>query len=206
MKTSRSYIIKPHVSFWVFVWFSSLNLSAQTFKAAAVVGGNASQINGDLIAGFDKLGIHGGLKVIADLDERIEASIELLWSERGSSSKVRAFDPFKIKLNYVEIPIIAAYKDWLKDDYYKMRFETGLSYGRLIDGKINTAAGDLVLSEFKKTDISGLVGVTFYSQEQLGFSFRYTHSINLLVNNQLNPRFPRLRGYFLTFRILYIIS
>ena len=180
-------------------------MTGQTFKAAVVLGANASQINGDQIAGFDKLGLQGGLKVMVDINDKLEGSMELLWSQRGSSSKTRAFDPFKIKLNYVEIPFMVGYKDWLKDDYYRMRFEGGISFGRLIDGKVETTIGDLDVSEFSMNDISMLAGATYYSSEKVAFSMRYTHSINLLFNNARNNQFPRLRGYFLTFRMLYML-
>ena len=205
MKLNHSYIKKANIIFAFFLLQCIAPLKAQTFKAAVVAGGNASQINGDLIAGFDKLGLHGGLKVSVDMSERFEASVELLYSERGSSSKVRAFEPFKIKINYVEVPLLMAYKDWLRDDYYKMRFEAGISLARLIDSRVDTINGDLMPTEFNETDISGLVGVTFYSSPALAFSFRYNHSINFLINNLQHPRFPRLRGYFLTFRLLYFL-
>lgn len=177
----------------------------QTFRAGIILGGNASQVNGDLIAGFDKLGLHTGLKVMADLKPKLEGSVELLWSERGSSAKVRALDPFKIKLNYVEIPFVLAYKDWVRDDYYKMRFEVGGSVARLIKGTVETTTGDLDPEEFTETDFSMLVGTTFYSSENLAFSFRYTHSINWLANDINSSTFPRLKGYFLTFRLIYIL-
>ncbi len=205
MNTRLSYMKKMNVFLLSWIVFAPISSVAQTFQAAIVGGVNASQVNGDLIAGFDKLGIHGGLKVMVDLKDHLEASVELLYSERGSSSKIRAFDPFKIKINYVEIPLMVAFKDWQRDDYYKMRFEGGASFGRLLNGSIDNANGDLSVSEFSQTDFSGIVGATFYSSRNLAFSIRYNHSINFLVNNQRHPRFPRLRGYFLTFRILYLL-
>lgn len=180
-------------------------ISGQTFRAALIAGVNASQINGDLIAGFDKLGIQGGLKVVGDIRERLEASVELLYSERGSRASGRFVDPFSIRINYVEIPLTLAYKDWIREDHYRMRFEGGLSIGRLLKAEQEDVTGTRELDEFKDTDISWLVGATFFSNEQLAFSGRYTQSLNFLLSQNLPTGFTRMRGFFLTFRIMYFL-
>ena len=177
----------------------------QTFRAALIAGVNAAQINGDLIAGFDKLGIHGGLKVVGDIRDRLEGSLELLYSERGSRASGRFVDPFSIRIHYVEIPLTIAYKDWIRDDHYRLRFEGGLSLGRLIKAEQEDVTGTRVLEEYKDTDISWLVGATFFSNEQLAFSGRYTQSLNFLLSQNLPTGFTRMRGFFLTFRIMYFL-
>ena len=187
------------------LWLS-LPLQGQTFKAGFVIGANASQVNGDFLAGYDKLGLHLGLKVISPLSEKLDWSLELLWSQRGSRSELFIQDPRKIHLDYVEIPWIISYKDWLKNDIYKIRFEGGLSIGRLVNNKVSIAGFENQVDQFKKTDLSFVVGSTLYSNEHLGFSIRYTHSINLLLNNKDDPEFSKLRGYFLTFRLVYILN
>ncbi|NND05719.1 MAG: PorT family protein [Saprospiraceae bacterium] len=179
--------------------------TGQTFRAAIVGGLNASQINGDLIAGFDKLGIHGGLKVVADLRDRLEGSIELLYSERGSRASGRFVDPFSIRINYVEIPLTIAYKDWIREDHYRLRFEGGLSIGRLLKAEQEDVTGTRVLDEYQDTDISWLVGATFFTNEDLAFSARYSQSINFLLSQNLPTGFTRMRGFFLTFRIMYFL-
>ena len=179
--------------------------TGQTFRAAIVGGLNASQINGDLIAGFDKLGIHGGLKVVADLRDRLEGSLELLYSEPGSRASGRFVDPFSIRINYVEIPLTIAYKDWIREDHYRLRFEGGFSIGRLLKAEQEDVTGTRVLDEYKDTDISWLVGATFFTNEDLAFSARYSQSINFLLSQNLPTGFTRMRGFFLTFRIMYFL-
>ncbi len=175
---------------------------AQTFEAGAVAGINASQVNGDFLAGFDKLGVHLGLKVIAHLTAKSQVSVELLYSQRGSRSNARAFEPLKIITNYVEIPILFGLKDWLRDDYYKMRLEGGVSVGRLFDSRVETVGGDLDVAEFAKFDLSLIADATFYAKEKLGFGLRYTTSVTPLLDNAAHRTFPRLRGYLLTFRTI----
>jgi hypothetical protein len=198
-------IKKKYYLYFLIIWLS-MPLQAQTFKAGIVAGANASQVNGDFLAGYDKLGIHLGLKVISPVSQKVDWSLELLWSQRGSRADLFIQDPRKIHLDYVEIPLIFSYKDWLKNDMYKLRFEGGLSAGRLINNKVSIAGFENAVDQFNKTDFSFLVGSTFYSNPHLGFSLRFTNSINLLLNNKDTPGFSKLRGYFLTFRVVYILN
>ncbi len=179
--------------------------NTQDFKAGFILGGNASQINGDLHAGFDKLGWHAGLKVIRDMTEKTSWTTELLYSQRGSKAGRESLDPFEISLEYVEIPLLFSVKDWYKDDFYRMRFEAGASIARLLNDKVEDAGGTYKVEGVNATDISAIVGVTYFSTEHLGFSARYTHSINLLRSEKKNPNLSRYRGYFLTFRFLYLL-
>ncbi len=177
----------------------------QTFRSAIVAGLNASQINGDLIAGFNKLGIQAGLRVSTDLKEKIEASVELLYSQRGSRASGKFASPFSIRINYVEMPLIIGFKDWLKDDYHKIRFEAGLSYGRLIHAEQEDATGTIDIDYYNQNDISWLAGATFFSSERLAFSARFTQSLNYLSKENLPTGFSKLRGFFLSFRALYFL-
>ena len=70
--------------------FNFSSAQEQRFNAGLVVGLNASQIDGDQLAGFDKLGLTAWVRGIAKLGETIDMNIEFLYSERGS--KPDAFD------------------------------------------------------------------------------------------------------------------
>lgn len=176
----------------------------QTFKGGVVFGANASQINGDLIAGFNKIGLHLGLKVVSDITEKIAWSTELLYSERGSHTRATFSDPFTISINYVEIPLLIDLKDWEHEDYYKMHFEGGFSLGRIIEEKVKDVGGNTNIEGLNQTDLSAIAGFTFFSNKHLGFTGRYTHSINLLRDEKKHPGLSRFRGYFLTFRLSYL--
>ncbi|MEL6944126.1 MAG: hypothetical protein AAFO82_15815, partial [Bacteroidota bacterium] len=51
----------------------------QRFKGAVVAGMNVSQIDGDLLFGFNKFGFNGGVQVSTIFTERWEMSVELLY-------------------------------------------------------------------------------------------------------------------------------
>ena len=187
----------------ILVCLGIAHLQGQTFKGGIVFGANASQINGDFIAGFNKIGLHMGLKVTSDISEKLAWSTELLYSERGSHTKAKFSDPFTISINYVEIPILISFKDWEQEDYYKMHFEAGASVGRIINEKVKDIGGNTNIDGLNQTDLSIIFGATLYSNKHLGFSARYTHSINLLRDERKHPGLTRFRGYFLTLRLLY---
>lgn len=181
--------------------------SQNRFNGALVFGFNAAQIDGDLLAGYNKLGLMGGVKLDYRLDEPWYLELELLYSQRGSQSELLADGSVpirKINLQYIEIPILARYKDWWIDDggYYKVDAEAGLSYAYMFDS--NSSQGSFIweTEDFNKHDISFTLGVNYYLTKHWGFGFRYTRSITrLYINPETDER--DLLGYFLSFRTQY---
>lgn len=190
---------------------------AQRFSAAVIAGLNAAQIDGDMLAGFDKLGIVGGLRGAAIIGDRFDLNVEFLYSQKGSRRDIfsPAIDPeITIKLQYLDLPVYLSYGDWYDEegDYYKITAHGGLAFGRLISASIvddyhsDGVALDSLVDEFNSNDISFLLGFGIRTNAHWMFSFRYTRSINLLLNAEkkdLNA--PDLRPYFLSFRVEYIL-
>jgi len=194
----------------LFLFLSSTCLQAQQrFKAGVVLGVTAAQINGDDSAEFNKLGFTGGLRAVTILSERSDVLIELLYSQRGSqtalSSNSVAFQRV-VHLDYIEVPILFNYKDWLADDdYYKLHFHGGLSYGRLFNSRFEDSPLEEAAPFFRENDFSWAAGVTFFINKNVGFSARYTRSINLLFkSDDTNTNVNSLLSYFLSFSGNYI--
>jgi len=195
-----------------FLLLSQTPTSAQTqrFKAGLNVGLTAAQINGDDSAEFNKLGLSAGVRAYTVLTPKSDIIIEILFSQRGSRTKFNNNSSVPtqiINLNYIEVPIIYTIKDWYQEDedYHKMHFQAGLSYGRLF----NTSFVDspLVSTEpfLRENDFSWLAGITFHTNAHVGFYARYTRSINLLFKNtDTNPNANSLLSFFLTFGGTYV--
>ena len=175
---------------------------------------NASQVDGDQLAGFNKLGLTGGIKVASELQERWDLNIEFLYSQRGSRQDIfqPQFDPeIRIDLKYIELPVYISFKDWLyEDSYYKVSVHGGLSYGRLMSASTfdqfdeDEAELDLLVDEFNKNDLSWLLGASFYFNENLGLTIRYTRYITPLWKApEDSSGLFSLRSYFITFRTEY---
>jgi hypothetical protein len=190
---------------------------AQRFSASVIAGFNASQIDGDMLAGFDKLGIVGGLRGTAIIGDRFDLNVEFLYSQKGSRRDIFSptIDPeITIKLQYIDLPVYLSYGDWYEEegDYYKITAHGGLAFGRLISASIvddyHSDGVDLesLVDEFNANDISFMLGFGIRTSVHWMFSFRYTRSINLLLDADKKDLIaPDLRPYFLSFRVEYIL-
>lgn len=198
--------------------FPALIYAQPRFRAGAVLGLTASQIDGDLSAGYNKLGLQGGLRVISRLAGRNSASMEFLFSQRGCQNELIPSDfdpnPFALTLNYVEVPFQWHYNDWLveyddaKDNYYRVSFNAGLSYARLISSKVdddfnwlNGVAPDYL----KKNDLSIVLGANFFFNRHWGMTARWNRSLVLMYDSRTSPRGGKSwNGHCLYFQTVYL--
>ena len=189
---------------------SNLTAQEQRFKAGITLGLTAAQINGDDSADFNKLGISAGIKAITILTPKSDMVIELLYSQRGSRTtfgKNSGVPDRFINLQYIEVPVIYTIKDWYQedDDYHKMHFQGGLSYGRLFGSSFENSPLEAASPFFRENDFSWILGITFHANANTGFFARYTRSMNLLYKNDTtNPNVNSLLSFFLTFGGTYV--
>lgn len=180
-----------------FILFGNINANAQRFKAAAVLGANASQIDGDSLYGFQKIGLTVGGRLSYTNEKVWDVAIEMLYSQRGSVDGLFKKESDKqIKLNYFEIPVLFSLRDWYieSDKYYKVRAEGGLSYGYLFQ----TDAIGYNLEDLKTHDLSWVIGAGINFSKMFGMSLRYTSSM-LDLNHKL-PEGNKFKSYFITLR------
>ena len=213
MIKDRRYLFSLSLAFAI---CQCLNAQESIFGLHLVLGANASQISGDQLAGFDKVGLHGGLRGTAELAEKVGLSVDLLYSVRGSRPDIfdDTADPdINITLRYLDLPVYLTYADWYDEEkgYHKAFVAGGLAYGRLIEASTfdhyNTGDDnlDVLAKEFNQNDFSWLFGFGFRLSHHFIVSARYTRSITLLLNarkKQLNA--SSLQPYFLTFRGEYV--
>lgn len=210
----RNFFICLGPALLAFLLLSPSASLAQTFKMSMVTGFNACQINGDNLAGFDKVGLTAGLKARWETPALFDLNIEFLYSQRGSRPDIftPSYDPdIHVNLQYAEIPVYVTLSDWWQEagQYHKVAVQGGLSYGRLIDARTsdqNTGEEslDILASSFAENDLSWLLGATLRFSPRWGITGRYSRSITPLLDAQkLGLTRPNLLGYFLTFRLEY---
>ena len=178
---------------------------AQRFKGSAVFGLNLAQIDGDDLVGFNKLGITGGFKLDYPASNNIDMSLEMLYSERGSTGSIAiGIASQTTTLRYLELPIMASIKDWYveKGDYHKVAAHAGLSAGYLINvSTINNAFPGA--DDVSQIDLSYILGITYKFTSRVGLTIRYTRSLNNLLNTDTSGSGQRAIGYFITARSEY---
>lgn len=181
-------------------------LSAQTFSAMLVGGFNLSQIDGDKLGGFNKIGFNTGARVSAKLTDRWSLSTELLYSQQGAS-RVPTDDISsqydKIRLNFVEVPLMINFSDW------KILASAGVSYNRLINYEvINDVGSDITELEDYRTDIPSIIlGATYIFSEKLALNFRWSKYLSSLKapDNDPNTEDVKFIGRNLGIRLYYIL-
>ncbi|MCX6245827.1 MAG: outer membrane beta-barrel protein [Bacteroidetes bacterium] len=130
MKLSHT-IVQMHLRKYVILILFSLFLFtpghsfSQRFLGAVSAGVNLSQVDGDEVYGFKKVGINIGPSVIMPFgkNKKWSVTMELLFSQLGSRQKseypaadtVNSFqgfyDGYKLNLNYIQVPLIVHFTD-----------------------------------------------------------------------------------------------
>ena len=196
--------------------FSSITLSGQEtvesrFKGGLIAGFTLSQIEGDDAAGYNKFGFQAGASVAIVLKEKIDLGVEILFTQRGSASRNpnQGSFPFVLTLNYIQVPVIFNYKDWKaeEEDYYRLHFHAGFSYGRLIN--FTTEADEItVLGDFfRDNDASWILGATYFVNEHIGIAARYTRSLYPFFvpdDSMMTPNASALTSFNLSLHGVYM--
>ncbi|MEM1318699.1 MAG: outer membrane beta-barrel protein [Bacteroidota bacterium] len=199
---------------------TQINAQDQRFKAGLIAGFNLSQLDGDQYQGFDKFGLHVGVRGVAIISPRVEISTEILLSQKGS----RFEDPQnisrdkvqKINLNYMLVPILFNYLGGYskEKDLFRSQYSFGVSIGRLIGTEIEENTGDDInftdaVDLFNKSDFSALIGYTYYLDHHIGLGVRVSLSTNLIFDVDETPlpddnELRLLRSYLVSGRAIYM--
>ncbi|MFB6305890.1 MAG: porin family protein [Flavobacteriales bacterium] len=197
-------VIVSAATCWIFVAFILiLPISSYSqnykFQAGAIGGMTGTQISGDGLSGFNKIGLIGGIFTNHQLSDKFYGEMEIIFFQKGSrktaNPKQGDFTRYLLRLNYVEVPLLIQYKE------EKFTFETGPSFGRLISRKEKVNGVDYTneTQSFKDFEISWNFGINYALNENFLLEARFNNSISAVRGkNNIRPQFEsRLkRGQF----------
>ncbi len=188
--------MKKLLLFIVLAFAIGSNLTAQNFFGGIIVGGTASQVSGDARGGYNKIGVVGGGFAGLSLTEDIDIQMELKYIQKGSYStdieNRPAFDPFLIKLDYIDLPIVLGYNlnkininninlSWLK-------LEVGLSFDFLINYRQEILGVPVPASNpWKKMVLNTVVGFRVAVHDNLEIGLRAVDSMTSICNSFKEP-------------------
>jgi hypothetical protein len=119
------------ITFLFFCFGISALSFAQEFKSGLVLGANATQVDGDDLAGYHSLRPLIGIYIKRDLSERFLVQAEFNYSGKGAkrpqdeNSIGNVTQIRRLTFNYVDIPFLVGYK------YNQLTFYSGLSLSYL---------------------------------------------------------------------------
>jgi len=94
--------------------FCTTFVFAQRFDAGLIAGFNASQVEGDDLKGYHKVGILAGMYVQTDIAPAIVAGMEIKYSQKGARNKYDAKNPevekYVMRLGYIDIPLFMGFR------------------------------------------------------------------------------------------------
>lgn len=177
---------------FLLVLFFGVNLSAQEFFGGLILGGDVSQVGGDARGGYNKIGLVGGAFAGLNLSSDFDVQMELKYIQKGSySTEVEnwpAFDPFLIKLDYIDLPIVFAYnlnKVNINDINMKwLKFELGLSFDFLVNYKQEIQG--VVVKEsnpWNKVVLNTVVGVRVCVKDNFEIGLRAVDSMTSICKS-----------------------
>jgi hypothetical protein len=193
----------------------SPTLFAQRFKGAVMGGMNISQVDGDEVYGYHRVGGHIGLAAILPL-KKWDVTLETVFNQKGAYQAVQfpgdsLNGKYDLRLNYVEIPLLAHFTE--KERY---TVGVGFSYGRLVSSKEVEHNGAIPpysdTVAFSKNDYSVLVDLQIRVWKRLKFNIRYEYSMVPIrkrtfynINYTVYHDRKQYNNLF-TFRLVYVIN
>ena len=187
--------------------------NAQHFGGGITAGMTLSQIDGDALGGYNKLGAVGGFMVNRTFTENFVMAMELKFIQKGARASyninTQSGGFYRVQLNYIQLPLIAQYNFW--NDFWG---EFGLSYGYLISSKEENDSGELIGTiPFRKSEFAGLIGAAYdIPKTMLRINARFAYSLPVRRNDAqrqiqiFNPRFKGQYNNSLEFSLTWFLN
>ena len=191
---------------------------AQRFKGAVMGGMNISQVDGDEVVGYHRVGAHLGVAAILPI-KKFDITLETVFNQKGAHEGQQYLDTVKgiiytgeydLRLNYVEVPLLAHYTD-----RERLTAGAGFSWGRLVNYKEVEHGGGVPpysdTVEFNKNDFNVLVDLQVRLYKRLKLNFRYSYSIVPIREREFydfsgNTWTRKQYNNYFTIRLVYVIN
>ena len=179
---------------------------AQNFDAGFIGGFTTSQVSGDNLAGYNKLGARAGVYINFPIHKKMKSQIEIQYLQKGSKKPYIENSPetYVLDLHYIELPISLNYE--VKKN---LHLESGLGTAFLIHSKEQDEIVDINSDEPNTIAIDFLLGIQYQLKKHLKFNLRYANSITPLRKHSSNGKWGVNKGQYsslISFVFMYQIS
>ncbi len=199
----------------------SSSLLGQIIKGEATLGLNFTQVEGDEVHGFKKPGLNIGAGVLIPFKKNWDVSMEVTFNQKGAKQRDQYNEidslgnvttgAYKLRLNYVEIPVLVHYTD---KEF--ITIGAGFSWGRLVvvqeweHGK-RVESTTLASGVYNKNDFCYIIDARIRINGPLKFGIRYQNSIAKIRTREFTDfsggKWTRDQfNKILTFKLIYIFN
>jgi hypothetical protein len=161
------------------LFFAGTSMAQQEFRGGIYAGPLVSQMSGDGLGGWNKLGLNFGGFVAVPIGNKLSFNAGLGFINKGSQKPA---DPnngdnavFIYRINYIEAPLLLEFQ--IGD---VLRLKAGATAALLIKQKTwdNSTSSEIdITPEFKPIDIGGAFGLEANLSERISAEIRATTSI-----------------------------
>ena len=148
---------------------------AQNFDFYALAGPSVSQIDGDRVGGYNKMGAIAGLGIAHSFNQQLQALMELEYISKGKGTYEESTGAsYKTNLNYVQLPLLVQYN--INNAFF---VETGLSAACLFSYQFYENNEPTSSSPFQPTkfELGYLIGSTYAINDFWRVNLRFAYSI-----------------------------
>ena len=159
----------------LFCGFLTFSIQAQNFGGGLIAGVSTSQVAGDMLGGFNKLGFLTGAYTSLNVKDNISFQFEITYIEKGSRNPNLYKNTIQeITLSYVEVPISINLQQ--KEN---LGVEVGILPAFIISSKMNDEFTDEIeiAPSFEKYDFSVFAGINYHITDNIILNTRISNSI-----------------------------
>ena len=170
--------------------FTISTTHAQFFKGGLIIGLTGSQMDGDMLTGYNKLGITTGFFIRHDISKKLAIQSDYKYVMKGAATNITnsATTGYSQTLHYIEVPLTA-----IMGISKKIEGEVGLAAAMLMyDSYYNVSDGSYDRSNMNKYDISSIFGITYFYSEKVNVNLKISYSLAPVSHNL--PSNPSLLG------------
>ncbi|GAB5551145.1 MAG: hypothetical protein Sapg2KO_07360 [Saprospiraceae bacterium] len=198
-----------------------------SFKIALPVGVNSSQIKGDPYQGYLKWGLSAGVEGLAQLDEKHQLSVGVLFQQVGgfpSNTEIKrdGENYLDMRLTYIEIPVMLHFLWGKKKDYHRFDWHFGGSVARLLSSRftgtrtVPVGGGEPPLpifdlidrqADFRDFSFQGIIGIRYYLHPQVNLTLRHTYAFSSFFQpSEVDIELNQLNNFYWSFLVAYVLE
>ena len=166
--------MKKKIVCLLFFGVLAVSSKAQSFGGGVSIGLSTSQISGDHLGGFNKIGLISGIYTNLKIKKNLSAQFEINYIEKGSKNpNIQEDNLAEISLSYVEIPISISLQQ-----NKNIKIEAGILPAFIIKSEMNDLYSEIPISpKFSSYDFGVFLGLNYPITEKIILNSRISNSI-----------------------------